>query len=128
MTETTLTIGAIALELGIPVGLLIFMALRPRVRPRAIVILGALFPALCLYGAIAVSYLISREKSDIFAFYAMWVMTFAPYLAVALGGLALSFLRSPTNYWARFGLGVLTTPAAYIAFVLVAKVIPWRAA
>lgn len=128
MTDITLTIGALALELGIPVGLLIFMALRPRVRPRAIVILGALFPALCLYGAIAISYLISRGKSDMFAFYAMWVMTFAPYLAVALGGLALSFLRRPTNHWARFGLGVLTTPVAYMAFVLVAKVISWQPA
>jgi hypothetical protein len=127
MTETTLTIGAIALELGIPVGLLVFIALNPRVRPTAIVILGALFPALCLYGAIAVSYLISRGKSDIFAYYAMWVMTFMPYLVVALGGLALSLLRMPLNYWARFGLGMLTTPVAYIVFVLVAKVVPWRA-
>lgn len=55
------------------------------------------------------------------ALYTMWVMTFTPYLAVALGELALSFLRRSLNYWPRLGLGVLTTSVAYIAFVLVAK-------
>jgi hypothetical protein len=124
MTETFLNIGAIFLELGLPIGLLILMALRPGVWPRAMVILGAIFPALCFYVSVAVSYLSSRGASDIFAFYAMWVMTFAPYVAVALGGLAVSFLQKPKNHWARFGLGVLSTPAAYLAFVFVAKLIP----
>lgn len=124
MTETSLNIGAIVLELGLPAGLLVLMILRPAARPRALVILGALFPALCLYGAIAASFLVSREKSDAFAFYAMWVMTFAPYVALALGGVALSFLRWPRNYWARFGLGVLSTPVAYFAFTLIAELIP----
>jgi hypothetical protein len=124
MTETSINVGAIALELGLPVGLLVLLVLRPAVRPRVAVILGAVFPALFLYGAIAVSYLISRGKSDIFAFYAMWVMTFAPYVAIALGGFALSFLRSPRNNWARFGLGVLSAPAAYFAFVVIAALLP----
>ena len=128
MTETSLNIGAIAIELGLPVGLLVLMVLRPAVRPRAVVILGALFPVLCMYGAIAASFLVSQGKSGVFAFYAMWVMTFAPYVAVALGGLALSFLRWPRNYWARFGLGVLSTPVAYFAFTLIAALIPlWEA-
>ena len=124
MTETAMNIGVIALEIGLPVGLLVLVALRPAVRPRVAVILGALFPALCLYAAIAASFLISRGKSDIFAFYAMWVMTFAPYVAIALGGFALSFLRWPRSIWARFGLGVLTTPAAYFAFVVLVALLP----
>lgn len=124
MTETSMNIGAIALELGLPVGLLVLVALRPEARPKAAVILGALLPALCLYCAMAASFLISRGKSDIFAFYAMWVMTFAPYVALALGGFALSFLRRPRSIWARFGLGVLTTPVAYFAFVVVAALLP----
>jgi hypothetical protein len=124
MTETFMNVGAIAVELGLPVGLLILMVLRPGVRPRAVVVLGAIFPALCLYALVAVSYLSSRGASDVFSFYAMWVMTFAPYVAVALGGVAVSFLRRPKNNWARFGLGLLSTPAAYFAFVFVAMVIP----
>ena len=127
MTETSMNIGAIALELGLPVGLLVLAALKPAARPRVVVIVGALFPALCLYAAIAVSFLISRGKSDIFAFYAMWIMTFAPYVAVALGGIALSFLRWPGNFWARFGMGVLSTTAAYFAFTVTARLLPsWQ--
>jgi hypothetical protein len=124
MTETFMNIGAIALELGLPVGLLILMALRPGVRPRAEVILGAIFPALCFYASVAASYLSSRGVSDIFAFYAMWEMTFAPYVAMALGGLAVSFLQKPKNHWARFGLGMLSTSVAYFALVFVAMLIP----
>jgi len=124
MTETSMTIAAIALEFGLPVGLFVLAALRPTVRPRVVVILGALFPALCLYGVIAASFLISRGKSDVFSFYAMWVMTFVPYVAIALGGFALSFLRWPRSVLARFGLGVLSTPAAYFAFVAVAALLP----
>ena len=124
MTETQMNVGAMAIELGLPLGLIVLMTLKPKVRPRAIVILGAVFPALCLYVAVTISYLISRGKSDIFAFVAMWVMTFEVYVAAALGGFAFSFVRRPKGNLARFGMGILSAPLAYISFVLLVKLIP----
>jgi hypothetical protein len=125
MTETLMNIGAVTVELGLPAGLLILMALKPGIRPRAVVMLGAIFPLLCLYAVVAASYLSSGGTADIFSFYAMWIMTFAVYVAVAVGGLAVSFFRRPKNHWARFGLGVLSTPVAYLLLEFTARIISW---
>lgn len=125
MTETQMNVGAIVVELGLPLALIVLMTLNPKATPRAIVILGAVFPALCLYVAVTISYLVSGGQSDIFAFFAMWVMTFAVYVAAALGGLAMSFVRRPAGKLARFGLGLLSAPIAYFALVLLVPLIPW---
>jgi len=125
MTETTMNLGAVALELGLPAGLLMLMMIKPKMLPRVIVIFGAVFPALCPYVATTASYLLSRGRSDGFAFHAMWVMTFAAYVAAALGGLATSFLRRPQNVWLRFCAGLLSAPSSYAALVLVAPLMPW---
>lgn len=123
MTETQMNMGAIAVELGLPLALIVLMAFKPKTVSRAIVVLGAVFPALCLYGAVTISYVFSRGKSDIFSFFAMWLMTFAPYVAVAFGGLAVSFIGKPTGKLARFGMGLLSAPIAYFSFVLLVALI-----
>lgn len=116
MTDIQMGIGAVVVELGLPLGLLILMAIKPSSRPRAIVVLGAVFPALCLYGVVTVGHLVSRGKSESFAFFAMWVMTFAAYMAVTLGGVAVSFFKKPSGSLARFGMGLLSAPFAYFCF------------
>lgn len=120
MTDNQMNMGAIAVELGIPLGLIVLMALKPEATPRAIVILGAVSPALCLYGWVTISYLLSREKPGEFAFFAMWIMTFGAYVAVAFGGLVPSFIGKPRGNLARFGMGLLSAPVAYFSFVLLA--------
>lgn len=125
MTETQMTVGAIAVELGLPLVLIALMARRPSAVPRAIVVLGAVFPALCVYAVVTISHLFSRGRTDGFAFFAMWVMTFAAYMATALGGLAASFIRRPAGSMARFGLGFLSAPVAYFAFVSLLTLISW---
>jgi len=115
--EVVMGMGAIIVELGLPVALLALAMFNLKLRPKAIVMLGALSPMLCVYGAIGFSYLFSWKNADMFALYAMWVMTFAVYVGIALGGLAASFLRRPKGSFARFSMGVLTVPISYFAFV-----------
>lgn len=121
--EVAMSIGAIVIELGLPVALLALAMFSLRLRPKAVVMLGALSPMLCVYGAIGFGYLFSWKNADIFALYAMWVMTFAVYIGIALGGLAASFLTRPRGSFARFSLGVLTVPISYFAFVPLVAVI-----
>jgi hypothetical protein len=121
MTETSMSLTAIAVELGLPMALLAIMVVRPATLPKAIVILGAVFPLLCFYAAATISHLLGWETSS-FAFYAMWAMTLFWYVVLAFVGLALSFLGWPSVSWARFGIGILSTPLTYIGVMLLTAV------
>lgn len=114
MSDTCLSLAAAAVELGYPLLLLILMKLLPRFRAKLIVALGAVFPMAVLYIASAVSYLITpRTPSSMFAFFAMWVMTFGPYIAIAVGGILLALMQRPRNMVGRFFLGVLSAPCSF---------------
>ena len=108
MSDEVLTIGAFTIELGVPLvaGLLFWRF--PRLRPKLIVALGALTPALLFYASISIAYFTNAEDtSNRFAFFAGWSMTFIAYLAILAAGIALSFVPWPRHLFGRFAIGLL---------------------
>lgn len=107
MDERLLTAGAILIEFGLPLWLCLLMRRRPAVRPKAVVVLGALFPLLAIYAWLVAAYCFTPDDPGArFAIFAAWVMTFIAYVGAALVGFALSFLRKPGKLWARFAMGL----------------------
>jgi hypothetical protein len=118
MNDEALTLASAFVELGLPLGLLIAMIARPDYRSKLIVILGSITPAIAMYLWIAFEYLVLDRVDDAgWAFYAMWAMSFFPYLGCALLGLCLCFVPVPKHLVLRFGLGLLApaTVAGLIA-------------
>ena len=111
MSEGVMTVGAATIELGIPLLAIIALVRVPRLRRFAVVLLGAVTPAVVFYGLVVVTYLINpSSQSNIFSFYAAWVMTFLAYVTLLVIGGALAFLPKPSNLYARFFVGFAATP------------------
>jgi len=113
VSETEMLWGALLFELGVPSAAIIVMLRSPRLRKFVIVVLGAVTPLVLLYGAVVVAFLLNPNKGNIFAFYAMWVMSFFAYAAILLGGMALAFVPRPSNLYARFFIGFASAPLSY---------------
>ena len=91
MSDETLTIAAVALGLGVPLGVL-FLCWQLDLGPKLIVVLAGLTPALVFYVEVTVAYVANpTEPNNRFAFFAGWSMTLAAYMAVLVVGIALSF-------------------------------------
>jgi hypothetical protein len=107
MSDDTLTIGAAALELGVPFAAALLFWRDPPLRPRIAVILGALTPLLLLYFMLTLGYLIGPpSQGSRWSFGAVWLMSFVPHVASLLLGLALSMLPRPRASHLRFALGM----------------------
>ena len=118
MDESALTIGAAIFELALPVVVGAIFWRRPTSRSRLAVVLGALTVPTVWYVAVTVAYAIYPNDRDTqFAFHAGWLMTLMAYVAAMITGLALSFLRHPVNYWARFALGLLSVPLGFAMLI-----------
>jgi hypothetical protein len=115
LTENELTAAAMLFELGIPLLCAWAIWRTPRVRKKAVVILGAVTPALIVYAWIVVAYLCS-VKDSLFGILAVWVMTFFAYVALVIAGVLASFLSKPDHLYARFAMGLATLPVAYLLF------------
>ena len=106
MTEQQLNIGAILLEFGSPAAILAVWLHSLQLRSRLVVVLGAAAPLLCSYAYVVVRHaFVSRTDVD-WGFYAMWLMTFWPYLACLVLGMGLSLLRQPVHLAMRFVVGL----------------------
>jgi hypothetical protein len=92
MTEVTLNLLAIGIELGVPVLLLLGCMLAPDKRLIFSTALVATSPILLLYIFIAISHGISPAQTN-FAFDAMWLMSFAPYMFFLTLGLLAGLIR-----------------------------------
>lgn len=120
MTEQEMTRGAMLVELGIPVLIVIGLVLRPRYRRFLVVLLGAITPALLAYAWIAVAYVVGPNSNDaIFAFHAVWVMSLAIYAAIVMVGCALACLPRPGKLYLRYLMGLVSVPLGYLALVAV---------
>jgi|SRR6185437_29404 len=114
ISETYLTLGAATFELGVLMAATAAMAFAPRMRKFAVVLLGAVTPLLIFYAIAAGSYFFAPAvPSGSFPFSAIWVMSFAVYLAVALGGTALAFIPKPSNLYGRYFVGMVSAPISY---------------
>lgn len=93
-------------ELGVPALLVTLCWVTPRCKRKGVVVLGALTPLLLAYAATACQYLASDRLPGLaFGFWAMWLMTFAPFVGCALLGIGLSFIPKPDSTVARYALG-----------------------
>ena len=120
ISETYLTFGAAAFEIGVPFVAAFALAFVPRMRKFAVVLLGALTPLLIAYAFMATSYFLAPSvHSGTFPFSAVWVMSFVAYLALTLVGMALAFISKPSNLYARYLIGFLSAPICYALFTLV---------
>ena len=106
-----------AFDLAIPVVAVTVMLRMPRWRKQAVVVLGAISPLLVFYASVAAAYVL-HPKQNVFAFYAMGVMTFFAYVVMLVVGLALAFLSRPANLYARFAIGFASVPLTYVIFKL----------
>lgn len=120
ISETYLTLGAAALELGVPVAAFIALAFAPRMRKFSVMLLGAVTPLLVVYLVVAGSYIFTTATpAGRFAFHAMWAMSFAVYLALVLMGTVLAFIPRPSNLYVRYLVGLVSAPMSYALLNLV---------
>ena len=96
MSESALNGIAIAVELGIPAFLAVAYWLNPSRRRLYRAALIAISPFLLLFLLIAISHAPNIGKYD-FAFGAMWIMCFIPYMVFLFVGLAVGLLRGQGN-------------------------------
>ena len=115
LSENQLNLAAILFEIGVPVAAIVVAVRVSRLRKFTVVILGAIAPPLLFYLAVAVAYYLNpSDKGNIFAFYAMWIMSFFVYATLFLGGLILAFIPRPSNLYGRFFLGMICAPISYL--------------
>jgi len=110
MTEQQLNAGAILIELGSLVAILSVWVRSPNSRSRLAVLLGAVAPLLFAYGYVAVRYAVLAGTDYDWAFHAMWLMSFWPYIGCVTIGIAVSLVKKPITLAARFLMG-LAAPA-----------------
>ncbi|MFC5571556.1 hypothetical protein ACFPN1_15965 [Lysobacter yangpyeongensis] len=96
MSESALNAGAIAIELGVPALLIIGYWLNPSRRPLFRAGLVAISPFLLLFLLVTLSHLPKLGEYD-FAFGAMWIMCFIPYMVFLAVGLAVGLARVRNN-------------------------------
>ena len=118
MNDQTRSILAAFLELALPVALVISCVLWPTSTRRSVVVLGAITPLLIGCAATAVRYLLQGQQDAQWAFFAMWTMSFIPYVACAAVGTALGLLSVPKGTFARYILG-FASPSAVALLVAV---------
>ena len=119
-SELQLTLAAAAFEVAVPVAALGVALYVSSLRKHALVVLGALTPAIVLLKWISISHALNpSDSSSTWAFRAVWVMGFFAYVALLLGGTLLSFLPRPRNAHARFFLGCASAPLSYAALVVI---------
>ena len=96
MNENALNAIAIALELGIPVFLAVACWLNPSRRRLYLPALIAISPFLLLFLLVTINHLPNIGQYD-FAFGAMWIMCFIPYMVFLIVGFAFGLLRGQDN-------------------------------
>ena len=123
MDDETLTFVAITIELGLPVALVTLFVHRPTARRRVVVMLGSVTPAILFYLSGAAIAMFGSGRWDLWAFGAMWEMTLAPYIAIALVGWALCMLPRPNHLVGRYCVGLGAVPVGYGLLVLTGRIV-----
>jgi hypothetical protein len=105
--DVLLTYGAMFVECGLPLGLVIAWFRQPRSRARIVVVAGAVTPPFSFYLLASAAYVISRSKDIEWAFWAMWLVSLLPFVLCATLGAALSFIRRPARLAPRYLIGLV---------------------
>ena len=107
MTDSQLTIGAMAFEIGIPTVLLFALFVAPKFRPMCYSVLGALTPLLFTYVSAVVSTWNVTNPDEIWAVEALWIMSFAPYIVAMVIGILLGLVPKPKMSALRFSFSAI---------------------
>lgn len=123
MSDSSLTIAAASLEVGVPMGLVVAYGFLPTWRKRLISIIGGITPITVTY--LAFFFVLpllpqNSEQDNSWAFHAVWVMSFGAFALSLLIGLCLAFLRKPQALAPRYFLGVFV-PFAIAIFLFLHK-------
>lgn len=104
MTDTQLKIGAMLVEIGVPLAITITLFIAPRFRPLCYSMLGSITPLLFAYFSATVSTWNVIESAEKSAVEAMWLMSFVSYMLVLTIGVLLGIYRRPERSVSRFML------------------------
>jgi len=104
MSDLQLTIAAATVEIGLAVLVVIAAFFLRPIRHRTVVVLGALTPAIVVMVLLVYWQFINPTPGSMAA--AGWVMGFAVYVAVFIGGVLVSLIPRPTNLFGRYLLGL----------------------
>ncbi len=112
MSDGTINIIAIVLELGFPLVLIAVCYFKAGVRNRLAPLLGILTPVLMAYLYQIVGYHFINAEAFSFGYYAVWVLTFPLYCVFVVVGFLLSItlrskFKSLSKYWLSVVVGVL---------------------
>lgn len=120
-----MTFGAAGFELGLPLLIALLYPRLPPLRSKLVVLLGALSPAVLIYVCLIAEHLAAADDlGGRWAFYAVWEISFFPYLAALIAGLAVSFASQPRTLIARYAMGFICALLAVIALLMLAKMAP----
>ncbi len=109
MTDTQLKVGAMLVEIGVPVAITITLFIAPRFRPLCYSMLGSVTPLLFAYFSATVSTWNVSDSVERTAVEAMWLMSLYPYLFVLTIGILLGFYRKPERSVSRFMLSAVVS-------------------
>ncbi|MEN7343551.1 MAG: hypothetical protein AAAFM81_11430 [Pseudomonadota bacterium] len=107
MNDTTATFIAACIELGIPLVAVVCLFRSKSAARIALSVLGGVTPFLCFYLACAIEFWINDGDDGSFTFYAMWQMSFVPYMIVVGLSLLISRWSWPTSAVARFTISLI---------------------
>ena len=114
MSDTQLTVVAAVIDVGATTALALTHIRKPQLRHRTAVILGAVTPILLFYAYVAGGIALGRrDNGSLWAFYAMWVMTFWGFVASFLFGLGISLAPIPLNLYGRYAFGLVAVSALF---------------
>ena len=115
MTDAHLTVVAVVIDVGATAGLAVTHFRKPQLRHHTSVILGAITPIVLFYAYVSLAITLGRRDSGtLWAFAAMWGMTFWGFVASFLFGLGISLTPIPLNLYARYAFGLATVGAVCI--------------
>lgn len=95
-------IGAMLIELGIPLVLIAMLFVAPKLRPFSYSVLGAVTPFLFAYISVLTSTPDSADAANKWASDAIWAMSFVGYAIAVLVGIALGLTSRPKHSTLRF--------------------------
>jgi hypothetical protein len=117
LTDTQLKIGAMLIEIGVPVAITIALFVAPRFRPLCYAMLGSIAPLLFAYFSATISTWNAGDSAESLAVEAMWVRSLIGYLLVLTIGVLLGFYRRPERSVSRFMLSSVVSICVLWALV-----------
>lgn len=104
MDDSTLTTFAQGFYIAFPIGLLVVAKARRGLRPKVASILCATTPLSLLFICVTVDYVLDPglEPTESWAIFAVWIMSFVPYVLMIFIGGILAAIRRPKSLGSRF--------------------------